>query len=56
VVAVIAYIVALLIPDNYLTSFNNFVLLMLYFLIPWTAVNLVDFYSPTVIHNRGRHA
>jgi ABC-type oligopeptide transport system ATPase subunit len=44
VVAVIAYIVALLIPDNYLTSFNNFVLLMLYFLIPWTAVNLVDFY------------
>jgi NCS1 family nucleobase:cation symporter-1 len=44
VVAVIAYIVALLIPDNYLTSFNNFVLLMLYFLIPWIAVNLVDFY------------
>ena len=43
-VAVIAYAVALLIPDNYLTSFNNFVLLMLYFLIPWTAVNLVDFY------------
>src|SRR5258705_2785843 len=26
VVAVIAYIVALLIPDNYLTSFNNFVI------------------------------
>jgi purine-cytosine permease-like protein len=44
VVAVIAYVVALLIPDNYLGSFNNFVLLMLYFLIPWTAVNLVDFY------------
>ena len=36
--------VALLIPDDYLGSFNNFVLLMLYFLIPWTAVNLVDFY------------
>ena len=40
----IAYVVALLIPDDYLGSFNNFVLLMLYFLIPWTAVNLVDFY------------
>ena len=29
---------------DYLASFNVFVLLMLYFLIPWTAVNLVDFY------------
>jgi nucleobase:cation symporter-1, NCS1 family len=36
--------VALLIPDDYIGSFNNFVLLMLYFLVPWTAVNLVDFY------------
>ncbi len=44
VFAVIAYIVALVIPDDYLGSFNNFVLMMLYFLIPWTAVNLVDFY------------
>ena len=35
-------LVALLIPDNYLGSFNNFVLLMLYFLVPWTSVNLVD--------------
>ena len=31
-------------PANYLTNFNNFVLLILYFLIPWTAVNLVDYY------------
>lgn len=44
IVAVIAYVVALIIPDDYLGSFNNFVLMMLYFLIPWTAVNLVDFY------------
>ena len=44
VVAVVAYVVALVIPDDYLGSFNNFVLMMLYFLIPWTAVNLVDFY------------
>jgi len=37
-------LIALLIPDDYLSSFNNFVILMLYFLVPWTAVNLVDFY------------
>jgi purine-cytosine permease-like protein len=45
VVGVITIVVALLIPDDYLGSFNNFVLLMLYFLVPWTAVNLVDFYA-----------
>lgn len=43
-VSVIVLVVALLIPSSYLGSFNNFVLLMLYFLVPWTAVNLVDFY------------
>ena len=44
-VGLVTVIVALLIPDDYLGSFNNFVLLMLYFLVPWTAVNLVDFYA-----------
>lgn len=44
VVGVVATAIALLIPDDYLGSFNDFVTLMLYFLIPWTAVNLVDFY------------
>ncbi|MFJ4768180.1 purine-cytosine permease family protein [Streptomyces uncialis] len=44
VVGVISLVVALLIPDDYIGSFNNFVLMMLYFLVPWTAVNLVDFY------------
>ncbi|CAI8834074.1 nucleobase:cation symporter-1, NCS1 family [Pseudomonas sp. IT-196MI5] len=38
-------VIALAIPEAYLGSFNGFVLLMLYFLIPWTAVNLVDFYA-----------
>lgn len=42
--SIVVFIIALWIPKNYLGSFNNFVLLMLYFLIPWTAVNLVDFY------------
>ncbi|USW96477.1 cytosine permease [Pseudomonas proteolytica] len=43
-VAVIIFLIALSIPDSYLASFNTFVLLMLYFLVPWTAVNLADFY------------
>lgn len=44
IVGLAVVIIAILIPDNYLNSFNNFVILMLYFLVPWTAVNLVDFY------------
>ncbi len=44
IVGVVVVIIALLIPDNYLSSFNSFVILMLYFLVPWTAVNLTDFY------------
>ncbi|WP_336631626.1 MULTISPECIES: purine-cytosine permease family protein [unclassified Microbacterium] len=43
-VGAVATAIALAIPDAYLTSFNGFVALMLYFLVPWTAVNLVDFY------------
>jgi nucleobase:cation symporter-1, NCS1 family len=43
-VGIATIVIALAIPTNYLGSFNNFVLLMLYFLIPWTSVNLVDFY------------
>jgi nucleobase:cation symporter-1, NCS1 family len=44
VIAVLSVVIALALPEHYLASFNNFVLLMLYFLIPWTSVNLVDYY------------
>ena len=44
-VAAVIFVIALSIPESYLHSFNNFVLLMLYFLVPWTAVNLADFYA-----------
>ncbi|HEV7184386.1 MAG: purine-cytosine permease family protein [Actinomycetales bacterium] len=44
IVGLASLIIALLIPADYVNSFNSFVLLMLYFLVPWTAVNLVDFY------------
>ena len=43
-VGLVTLVIALLIPDDYLGSFNDFVIMMLYFLIPWTAVNLMDFY------------
>jgi nucleobase:cation symporter-1, NCS1 family len=29
---------------NFLTNYTNFILLLLYVLVPWTAINLVDFY------------
>lgn len=52
VIGVVTTIITLTIPDSYLDSFNSFVGLMLYFLVPWTAVNLVDFY----LVRRGRYA
>jgi NCS1 nucleoside transporter family len=51
-VGAVATAIALALPDEYLGSFNGFVLLMLYFLVPWTAVNLVDFY----LVRRGHYA
>lgn len=43
-ITVIATVVALIITDDFLASYNNFLLLLLYSLTPWTAVNLVDYY------------
>ncbi|MGH8348941.1 MAG: cytosine permease, partial [Pseudomonas sp.] len=44
ITALIVFAIAMAIPEQYLATFNTFILLILYFLIPWTAVNLVDFY------------
>ncbi|MEV5531894.1 purine-cytosine permease family protein [Streptomyces prunicolor] len=38
--------------ENFLTNFNNFLLLVLYLFIPWTAVNLMDYY----VVRRGHYA
>ncbi|MFJ9630844.1 purine-cytosine permease family protein [Streptomyces sp. NPDC091280] len=38
--------------SNFLTNFNNFLLLVLYLFIPWTAVNLMDYY----VVRRGHYA
>lgn len=35
---------ALLIPGDFLAGYNSFLVVLIYFLTPWTAVNLVDFY------------
>jgi NCS1 family nucleobase:cation symporter-1 len=39
-----ALIVALVMGSNFVATYNNFLTLLLGSLIPWTAVNLVDFY------------
>ena len=44
VIAILGTGGSLLIPENFLGDYNNFLVLLIYFLTPWTAVNLVDFY------------
>jgi nucleobase:cation symporter-1, NCS1 family len=43
-ITVVATVLALTLSEHFLTNFNNFLLLVLYFMIPWTAVNLMDFF------------
>ena len=35
---------ALLGKDSFLDNYTDFILLLLYVLVPWTAINLVDYY------------
>lgn len=44
VAAIIGSLLAIAGQGNFLTNYSNFLLVLLYFLIPWTAINLVDFY------------
>lgn len=44
VVAVIATVLAVAGQGNFIDNFENFILFLAYFIIPWTAINLVDFY------------
>jgi nucleobase:cation symporter-1, NCS1 family len=50
--AVLSVVGALAATQNFLGNFDNFLLLILYLFIPWTAVNLVDYY----IVRRGHYA
>lgn len=42
--AVVGALIAVLGHANFVSNFENFILFLAYFLIPWTAINLVDFY------------
>ena len=50
--AVLSLVPALLIGANFLTNFEDFLLLVLYLFVPWTAVNLIDYY----VVRRGHYA
>jgi len=50
--AALSLVGALAASADFLTNFENFLLLVLYFFIPWTAVNLVDYY----LVRRGHYA
>ena len=41
---VAAVVPAIVSQDNFLVSYSNFILLLMYVLVPWTAINLIDFY------------
>ena len=43
-ITIAAFVLALVLPSNFLTNFNNFLLIVLYFMIPWTAINLMDYF------------
>jgi NCS1 family nucleobase:cation symporter-1 len=44
VAAIIGTGVGIIGQGNFLDNFSNFILFLAYFLIPWTAINLADFY------------
>jgi nucleobase:cation symporter-1, NCS1 family len=50
--AVLSVAGALAATENFLTYFEDFLLLILYLFVPWTAVNLVDYY----VVRRGHYA
>ena len=50
--AVLSLVPALLIGADFLTNFEDFLLLVLYLFVPWTAVNLIDYY----VVRRGHYA
>lgn len=51
-IVVVSFVFAVLVPANFLTAWSNFLLLIFYFIIPWSAINLVDFF----IIRKGQYA
>jgi NCS1 family nucleobase:cation symporter-1 len=52
VTALLSVVPAMFISGSFMADFQDFLLLVLYFFIPWTAVNLVDYY----VVRRGHYA
>ena len=50
--AAISLVIALISSESFLTNFEDFLLLILYLFVPWTSVNLVDYY----VVRRGHYA
>jgi NCS1 family nucleobase:cation symporter-1 len=50
--AALSLVIALISSESFLTNFENFLLLILYLFIPWTAINLIDYY----VVRRGHYA
>ena len=50
VLCALSLLLALWAKDSFLASYMDFILLLLYVLVPWTAINLVDYYA--VQHGR----
>ncbi|GAN81405.1 purine-cytosine permease family protein [Acidocella aminolytica] len=44
IITIIGLSIALFAAGNFLATYTNFILMLLYVLVPWTAINLVDFY------------
>jgi NCS1 family nucleobase:cation symporter-1 len=44
VLALIAVVMALFAGPHFMEAYTNFLLLLLYVMVPWTAINLVDYY------------
>ena len=44
VVAIIGTLIAIKASSNFITDLTNFLVFTLYLLVPWTAINLTDFY------------
>jgi purine-cytosine permease-like protein len=43
-VTIAAFVLALTLPGSFLTNFEAYLFIILYFMIPWTAINLIDFF------------
>ncbi|MDO3402677.1 cytosine permease [Mycolicibacterium neoaurum] len=43
-VSVLSVFIAAVFADDFLVSYSNFIQVLLYFLIPWSIINLVDYY------------